>query len=1178
MNSTTNAPIGKLKAKFELVVMKFVHLHSHSHYSLLDGLPKIGPMVERAKEQGMDALALTDHGVLYGAIEFYKKAIQAGIKPIVGMETYMAPHKLTQKRSKIDDANYHLILLAKNREGYQHLMELTSIAHVEGFYYRPRIDKELLLEKHEGLIALSGCLGGELCDLIRRGEREKAKENIAWYAKTFGDGNFYVEVQDHPESSEQIETNGILLELASEMGIPAVLTKDFHYLHRDDAVAQDALLCVYQGKIVEDKNRLSMMDMDLHMASPEEIEASWSGPKEPIENTSRIAEQCQLELELGKWNFPSVEIPSGRTSEEELRFQTFEGAKKKFGENISDALNERLQYELDIIIKKGYASYFLSVADFVQHAKDHGIVTATRGSAGGSLVAYVLRITDVDPILYNLPFERFLNPYRPSAPDIDMDFADDRRHEMIEYATEKYGKDKVAQICTFGTMAAKGSVRDIGRVLGYPYSFCDRISKMIPPGSQGFPMTIKKALELNPDLKKLEEEDARVKRLLALAQKVEGCARHASVHAAGVVVAPTKLTDFTPLQKETKGDHIITQYEMHAVEDAGLVKYDFLGIRNLSILGNALLLVSKTKGVTIRLEDIPIDDPKTFKLLVEGQTVGLFQLNGSGMTKALKELCPSSIHDIMVMVALYRPGPIDTIAEYVARKHGKKTITYYHPKMEKFLDKSFGLLVYQDDLLYTAIELAGYNWEEVDKFRKAVGKKIPEEMAKQHVKFVQGCVQHSQMTEKEAEKIWELFEPFQGYGFNKAHAASYGMVAYQTAYMKAHFPTEYMASIMTAESGDIEKVAEIVRECGKMAIQVLPPSVNESLENFTYINDQTIRFGLLVIKNIGEGIVRAIIEERKKGGKFVDLTDFLTRVKTKDLNKKSLESLMKCGAMDEFGERGRMLANMENILQFVRNHQRESESAQTSIFGLLGGENARPIFTLEVAPEAESRQKLSWEKELIGLYISSHPFALFQELLDGKIVPLGRLREYSNRKIIISGIVHEVKQIMTRKGDRMLFVGIEDTTSMTELLVFPGVLEATNGLWEVDKTLLVEGKVSDKDGEPKILVEMAEEVTEEKAKHHIWDSIQFESSPTIAQQRSTQKFLFLKYQENLSSETTKDLKNLFTNFPGEHQVYFVVSKEGTNQKIRTPYQVEWNTYLERELTRLVGVENYKVIP
>ncbi len=1156
--------------------MKFVHLHSHSHYSLLDGLPKIGPMVEHAKNSGMEALALTDHGVMYGAIEFYKKASKIGVKPIIGMEAYVAPHKLTQKRSKIDDANYHLILLAKNHEGYRNLMELTSIAHVEGFYYRPRIDKELLSQKHDGLIALSGCLGGELCELIQKGDLEKAKANIAWYVKIFGDGNFYIEVQDHPESSEQNSANQVLFQLANEMGVPMVLTKDFHYLHRDDATAQDALLCVYQGKIVEDKKRLCMMDMDLHMTTVEEIIENWSGPIEAIENTLRITESCELELELGKWHFPSVEIPSGRSAEDELRHQTFEGARTKFGEVLSEELQTRLHYELDIIITKGYAPYILSVADFIQYAKKNGIVTTTRGSAAGSLVAYSLRITNVDPLVYNLPFERFLNPYRPSAPDIDMDFADDRRHEMIAYATEKYGVDQVAQICTFGTMAARGAVRDIGRVLGYPYSFCDRISKMIPMGSQGFPMTIKKALEITPELKQLEEEDARVKKLLDLAKKVEGCARHASVHAAGVVISPTRLTDFTPLQKETKGNHIITQYEMHAVEDAGLVKYDFLGIRNLSILGNAIALAFETKGVNIDLDNIPLDDPKTFDLLARGQTVGLFQLNGNGMTKALKELKPTTIHDIMVMVALYRPGPIETISEYVARKHGKKPITYYHTKMEKFLEKSFGLLVYQDDLLLTAIELAGYDWEEVDKFRKAVGKKIPEEMSKQHTKFVSGCVEYSSMTEKDAEKIWELFEPFQGYGFNKAHAASYGMVAYQTAYMKAHFPTEYMTSIMTAESGDIEKVAGIVRECGNMGIQVLPPSVNESLKSFTFVDDRTIRFGLLVIKNIGEGIVSAIITERKAHGKFIDLTDFLLRVSTKDLNKKSLESLIKSGAMDEFGERGKMLANVENILQFVRNHQREILSAQSTIFGILSGGNDRVNFVLEEAAEVDARQKLTWEKELIGLYISSHPFEKFHHLLEGKITPFGRLREYNNQKVIVSGIIHEVKQIMTRKGDQMLFVGIEDMTGATELLVFSGVLGSTRGLWEVDKILLIEGKVSLKDGEPKILVEMAEEITEEKAKHNMWDSIQFKN--ISAQSKIIEKkFLFLKYQENLSFETTADLKNLFSNFPGDHQVYFVVSKNGTSQKIRTPYQVEWNAYLERELVRLVGGENYKVV-
>lgn len=1155
--------------------MKFTHLHCHTHYSLLDGLPRVPQMVTKAKELGMDAIAITDHGVMYGVIEFYQSAIKAGIKPIIGIEAYMAPHKLTQKRPRIDDQYYHLILLAKNREGYRHLMEMTSIAHTAGFYYKPRIDKELLAEKKDGLIATSGCLGGELCELLKKGDIASAKENIAWYVRLMGDENFYIEVQEHPEIPEQVNANKLLIELANEMGVPIVLTQDFHYLDPQDAEAQDVLLCINSGKTIDDKDRLCMMDMNLHMISGQEISEKWGGPPEAIENTRIITDKCNVEIELNKWHFPSVEISSGKSAEEELRDQAYEGARKKYGE-LSSQIRERLDYELDVIVKKNYASYILSVADFVQYAKNKGIVTTTRGSAAGSLVSYCLRITNVDPLIYNLPFERFLNPYRPSAPDIDMDFADDRRHEMIEYVIRKYGKEKVAQICTFGTMAARGSVRDVGRVLGYPYSFCDKVAKLIPFGSQGFPMTISRALEITPELKSMYDEDSRIKRLLDLAQKVEGCARHASVHAAGVVIAPTKLTDFTPIQKESGGENIITQYEMKSVESVGLIKYDFLGIRNLSILGNAVHLVKKIKNVDIDLENIPLDDSKTFELLSQGNTTGLFQLNGAGITRYLKELCPTNINDIMAMVALYRPGPMEFIPEYISRKKDPSKVRYLDPRLEEILKGSFGIITYQDDVLLIAIKLAGYNWEEVDKFRKAIGKKIPEEMEKQKSKFINGCKKNG-LSDAKIKELWSQIETFSAYGFNKAHAASYGMVAYQTAYMKANFPTEYMTAILTAESHDLEKVAEIVRECNNMGIQVLPPSVNESFEQFTYVDENTIRFGLLAIKNVGHGIVTAIIEEREKNGKYQDLSDFLTRVRSKDLNKKSLESLIKCGTMDEFEERGRMLANIEQILSFIRNVQKENQSNQASLFSVLEGESSRPKIFLRSTPEAPVRQKLAWEKELIGLYVSEHPFQEFQPYLENNITPVGKLRSYIGQETIIAGIVSTIKKVITRSGDPMLFVTIEDTTHMTELLVFPKILAETADLWDSEKALLVQGKVSDKDNEIKILVQKVEEITMQKAKHSIWDVINISQNKPKDHMPKKSHFLFVKYSPDEDGSRAQKLKELFSCFPGKYRVYFVLDKDGKQQKIKTPYQVDVNPEMESKIVELIGAQNYKIM-
>lgn len=1159
--------------------MQFTHLHCHTHYSLLDGLPKVADMVKKAKDFGMDSIAITDHGVMYGVIEFYKAATKAGIKPVIGVETYMAPEKLTKKRPKIDDANNHLILLAKNHEGYVNLMEMVSVAHTEGFYYRPRIDHELLKEKSKGLICTSGCLGGEIGELILKGDLPGAKERMEWYAKTMGEGNYFVEVQDHPEIPDQVEANKHLIDLAREVGLPLVLAQDFHYLDREDAEAQDALLCVNSGKTMDDKDRLCMMDMKLHMPSTQEILDQWAGPMEAIENTNRIAAQCNLELELDKWQFPSVEIPSGRTPEDELRHQTYEGARKKYGDDLPSEVTERLEYELDVIIKKNYASYILSVADFVQYSKSQGIVTTTRGSAAGSLVSYVLLITNVDPLVYKLPFERFLNPYRPSAPDIDMDFADDRRHEMIKYVTDKYGHDKVAQICTFGTMAARGSVRDVGRVLGYPYSFCDKIAKLIPLGAQGFPMTIAKALGLTPELKGLYDEDARVKKLLDLAQRVEGCARHASVHAAGVVIAPTKLTDFTPVQKESGGEHIITQYEMKSVESAGLVKYDFLGIRNLSILGNAVKLVKLTKDADVDLDKIPLDDAKTFELLAAGNTTGLFQLNSSGMTRYLKELRPSNINDIMAMVALYRPGPMEFIPEYIKRKRDPSLVKYLDPRMEEILKGSYGIITYQDDVLLIAIKLAGYNWEEVDKFRKAIGKKIPEEMEKQKTKFIEGC-RAGGLAEAKIKDLWGQIETFSAYGFNKAHASSYGMVAYQTSYMKANFPTEYMTSIMTAESHDLEKVAQIVRECDNMGIKVLPPSVNESFEQFTYMDEKTIRFGLLAIKNVGHGIVEAIIDERKKNGKFKDLSGFLSRVKSKDLNKKSLESLIQCGAMDEFEERGRMLSNIEPILAFVRSIQKAAETNQVSLFGGLEGEDSKPKVNLQETPEADPRQKLAWEKELIGLYVSAHPFRELEGFLRGKVTPMGSLRNFVGQEVTVAGIVSTIKKVITRSGDPMLFVTIEDTSNMSEVLVFPKILEATNELWEAEKALLIQGRVSDKDNEIKLLVEKAEEATPQKAKHDMWEIISVKKQAAATGPDSAPKsgqYLFVHYDPQRDEDKAARLKEMFAQYPGEHRVYLVIGENGDQKKVRTPYQVEYSQPLREKMDALVGEGKHKAV-
>src|SRR5260221_3076998 len=841
---------------------KFVHLHLHTEYSLLDGLSKISKLMTRVKEMNMDSVAITDHGTMYGAIEFYKKARQENVKPIIGVEAYTVLHDHKEKPEK-ERFNYnHLLLLAKDEEGYKNLMKITSIAHLEGYYYRPRIMREVIEKYSKGIICTSACVRGEIAQAIIDNDYEKAKKTAKWFTEVFNK-DYYLEIQRHEydkyvslapsemkqELQHQAETEKIvndgIVKLSRDMGIPIIATNDAHYINQQDASAQDVLVCVATGRQVSETKRIRMVDTPTYYArSSEEMAKLFPELPDALENTVKIAEKCNLEIStLGKWFFPKFKVPNDYKPDEYLVKLANEKLEETFPKPTKE-LKERLTHELTIINEKGYAPYFLIVMDLANWTRQNGIVTNTRGSAAGSLVSYVLGITTVNPITYYLPFERFLNPYRPSPPDIDFDVADNRRDEIIGYITQKYGADRVAQVCTFGRMLARASVRDVARVLGYEYGVGDRISKLIPPPKQGFPINIKKALAITPMLKELYDNDGDSKKILDLAEQVEGSARHISVHAAGVVVAPTEMTDFSPIQKEPSGEKVITQYEMHAAEDVGLIKLDILGIRNLSILGLAIEIVKEKHGTEIDLHKIPLDDTKTFEMLARGETMGVFQLGSGGMTKYIKDLKPDKIEDLMAMVALYRPGPIAVIPEYIARKNNPKLIDYLDPRMEKFLGASYGLLVYQDDLLFCAMDLAGYSWEEADKFRKAVGKKIPEEMAAQKEKFTKGIVTNGQ-TEDFAEMLWKLFEPFQAYGFNKAHAASYGMVADQTAYMKANSTVEYMTALLTSESGDKDKITKAINECRRMKIEEIQPDINKSDSGFTSHNE-AIRFGFFV--------------------------------------------------------------------------------------------------------------------------------------------------------------------------------------------------------------------------------------------------------------------------------------------------------------------------------------------
>jgi len=1065
------------------MTQSFIHLHTHSHYSLLDGLSKVDDIIARAKKNKMSAVAITDHGNMYGAIEFYQKAMSAGIKPILGVEAYIAVGSRFDRNPGIDNKRFHLTLLAKNNVGYKNLIRLVTLSNTEGFYYKPRMDKEILREYSDGIICLSGCFSGEISRALREGKEAKAEKVAREYQEIFGKDNYFIEIEHHPKVEGFDETKQKLIALSRRLNIPLVGTQDSHYIDPSDAQAQDVLLAIGTGVSIHDEKRLTMTGEDFSFIDTKTALEYFKEAPEAVINTQKIADMCDVEIDIGKWTFPAFDVGENNTYDDELRRIVYAGIKRRELEETPELI-KRLDYELKVIKDKGYSVYFLIVGDLIRFARESNIFTTIRGSVAGSITTFLLGITNVNPFEYKLPFERFLNPERPSAPDIDMDYADNRRDEVLDYARAKYGEDKVAQIGTFGKMLAKGSVRDVARALGHPYSVGDKIASMIPLGSQGSKMTIDRAFEMEPDLKKAYQKDPVTKEIIDLAKKLEGGARHISVHAAGVVISPTPLYDFVPTQFDPKGGKIITQYDMHGVEDAGLIKFDFLGIRNLAILGDAVRLVKKFHHIDVDTEKIPVDDKKTFEMLARGETMGLFQLNGAGMTQYLKELKPTVIHDINAMVALYRPGPMESIPQYIERKYNPRLITYLDPRLKNILDQSYGVVTYQDDVMMIAIELAGYSWLEADQLRKAMGKKIPQLMEEQKKKLLQGFIEHG-LTKEKSDKLWHLIEPFAAYGFNKAHAASYGRVAYQTAYMKANYPAEYMNAVLTAESGDTEKIAEIVAECKRMKIPVLPPNINESFGNFTVIknkenvNQDQIRFGLYTIKNLGGNISKAIIEERKKSGKFLSFSNFLERIQHKDLNKKSLEALVKSGAMDDFEERGALLSNLEKALEYNKYIVKQNNTDQSSLFSGLE-ESMLPTFKLEKGSSVTKDEMLSWEKELLGLYVSGHPLDKYREKIEKKETTIKHLHEKAKEGMtsVIVGVVEDSKEIMTKKGDRMAFVRIADFTGTLEVVVFPKIFIKYKDMLVAEKCIVIKGKVSQKNGEMSLLAEAIKEMTE----------------------------------------------------------------------------------------------------
>lgn len=1033
----------------------FVHLRNHTHYSLLSALPKVSELVREAKIAGMPALAITDYGNMYGTIEFYSTCKKEGIKPIIGVEFSIL----------YNERKFQIVLIAKNTIGYKNLMRITSLVNIEN-PLEPLLTDAVLIANKDGLIVLSGGLWGDVSNLLLI-DKQLANSRLSFYKSNFP-SSYYLELnpQTNVENSKNIRS--LTIKLSQETETPLVATWNTHYLHIEDKSAQKILYLVHgDDHSTEKYNHLFQKDSFAFESKLDEKHYFADIP-EAVENTMRIAELCNVDISLGEWVFPAIE--SKRSYNEDLRELAYSGLLVRNME-LNATVKERLDYELKVIADKGYSPYFLVVYDLLRYARENNILTNIRGSVAGSLVTYLLQVTKCDPLSYKLPFERFLNPERPSAPDIDMDYADTRRDEVIDYARRKYGTDNVAQIGTFGTMMARGAVRDVARAMKYPYIVGDRISKMIPPPKQGFPVTIAGALKEIPELKEMYDTDREVQEILDMAQKVEGCARHISVHAAGTVISPLPLWEFTPLQKDPKGGKVITQYDMYTIEDAGLLKFDFLGIRNLTILGDAISLTKERYGTVIDIENISLEDEKTFAMLSRGETMGIFQLNGSGMTRFLKELKPSTIFDINAMVALYRPGPLEMIPEYIRRKHNPSLVSYVDPRLEPILDQSFGVIVYQDDVMLTAIHLAGYSWLEADKLRKAMGKKIPAEMQAQKEKLLKGFLENG-LSSKKAQELWSLIEPFAAYGFNKAHAASYGRVAYQTAYMKANFPVAYMTAILSNESGDVEKISEIVSECKRMEIVVLPPDINKSEGGFSIVKDHSgkeeIRFGLYTVKNLGVDISNAIITERNSGGMFTSFENFIRRITHKNLNKKSLEALTMCGALDAFSERNEILANTENILEFHK-HVVKDNILQNSLFNVADESS----FVMKKVTAASQKQKLAWEKELLGLFVSGFPLDPWKEKIKERNTNIEKIHSTipDGKEVSIAVIIQSIRITVTKKGDKMALLTLRDYEGFIEVAVFPEVYKRYKNLCILDTPIIVRGKVSTRNGEKTIAVD-----------------------------------------------------------------------------------------------------------
>ncbi len=1147
----------------------FVHLHNHTAYSLLDGASKIDTLIERALELHMPALAITDHGVMYGVVDFYKACIKAGLQPIIGCEVYVAPHSRFDKKSGIDDSPYHLVLLVENETGYHHLTKLVSEASLSGFYYKPRIDRELLSAHHDGLIALSACMAGEVAQAILKDDLEAAREAITWYRDLFGPEHYYLEIQNQG-IYEQAKLNKTIAQLSRELKVPLVATNDNHYVYMEDAKTQDIMMCIQMGKTLEDTNRLKFDSNQFYLKSYDEMYQALGEYPEALANTVKIAQMCHFDFEFGHNHMPVFEVTTGETLEGYLRRLCLEGMVERYQTPTPEAY-DRLNYELGVIHQMGYDGYFLIVWDFIRYAREKNIyVGPGRGSAAGSIVSYTLHITDIDPLKYDLLFERFLNPERISMPDIDIDFCYERRGEVIDYVVSKYGQEKVSQIITFGTMAAKGAIRDVGRVMNIPLAIVNKVTKMIP---NELGITLQKAIKMSSELRQNMEENADIRELVETAQKLEGLPRHAGTHAAGVVISQQALDYYLPLQKTNDGN-IITQFAKENVEEIGLLKMDFLGLRTLTVINQAIDLIAQNQGVTINFNQIDLDDPLSYELLCRGDSIGIFQMESTGLRNILKELKPNSLEDIIALVALYRPGPLGSgmVEDFIDRKHGRKENEYLHPSLEPILKPTYGVILYQEQVMRIASVLAGFSLGEADLLRRAMGKKKPEIIAGLKQQFIEGAEKNGVDT-KTASKIFELIEYFAGYGFNKSHSAAYAVLVFQTAYLKAHYPTEFMAALLTSVMDSTDRVPFYIEECRRMGIHVLPPDINESGENFQVVG-KDIRFGLAAVKGVGKGPIQSILQARQEK-RFVSLQDFCTRVDLLQLNKRVLENFIKSGAFNSVpGSRAQLLKILDRCLEQGHEVQKDRNSNQISLFDFAEVSGLSREFDeipLPDIPEFNPAEVLAMEKDTLGLYVSGHPLDEFRTVLEEKtsyhITDL--LEDYDQDRMYLGGIITKTKISSTKKGEIMAYCTLEDLSGSIEVLIFPRVLEQYRDLIQQDQIVLIQGRLNAQEDTMKLF---AEEIVSLSISADAPSAMSTAQLQQAAKEAAIQLYLRLT-TENASQAMRQRIQTILSRYGGPYPVYFYLADEKKMLLAEQRYWINDDNRLLQELAMLLGLEN-----